>query len=99
MLRNDARDKRSGCDVKGGIPTINARRCYTMLAHVCHFAIGSHLDDDMISAGYLQIDRCQRCGHIEGHPMMFGHDSYLVCTNFVGRVTVGSHLGSIQNND
>lgn len=99
MLRDDARDKRSGCYVKGGIPAIDARRSYTMLAHVCHFAIGSHLDYNVIAAGYLQIDRCQRCSHIEGHSMMFGHNSNLICTNFVGRVAVGCHLGNIQNND
>lgn len=99
MLRDDASDKGCGRYIKGGIPTVNARCRNPMFTHVRHFTIGSHLNYDMIPAGYLQIDGSQRCSHIERHAMVFGHHCYLIGANFIGRITIGSHLDEITDTD
>lgn len=78
--------------IEGWIPARNAGRCDTMFADMCHFAIRSLLDDDVITARNGQIDGGERCCNVEWHFVVARNAGNLISSDLVGGVAICGDL-------
>lgn len=65
---------------------------YSMFSNVSHFPIGSLFYHYMFAGGYFGVDGGEWGGNIKRNTVELCYYRYLIGSDFVGSVTVRSHL-------